>query len=75
MKLIDRLALILVVIGGLNWGCVGIFGMDLVAAMFGGSNVGNLGEVWTQDIPWQNRQWSLNIKLPPLAAVFFRLER
>ena len=45
------------------------------AAMFGGSNVGNLGEVWTQDIPWQNREWSLNIKLPPLAAVYFKLEK
>ena len=50
-----------------------IFNTD--ASMFGGSNVGNFGEVWTQDIPWQNRQWSLNIKLPPLAAVYFRLER
>jgi len=50
-----------------------IFNTD--AAMFGGSNVGNLGEVWTQDIPWQNRQCSLNIKLPPLAAVYFKLER
>jgi 1,4-alpha-glucan branching enzyme len=43
--------------------------------MFGGSNVRNFGEVWTQDIPWQNRQWSLNIQLPPLAVVYFRLER
>jgi 1,4-alpha-glucan branching enzyme len=43
--------------------------------MFGGSNVGNFGEVWTQDIPWQNRDCSLNIQLPPLAAVFFQLER
>ena len=50
-----------------------IFNTD--AAMFGGSNVGNFGEVWTQDIPWQNRECSLNIKLPPLAAVYFRLER
>ena len=50
-----------------------IFNTD--AAMFGGSNVGNFGEVWTQDIPWQNRDCSLNIQLPPLAAVFFRLER
>ena len=50
-----------------------IFNTD--ASMFGGSNVGNFGEVWTQDIPWQNREWSLNIKLPPLAAVYFRLER
>ena len=50
-----------------------IFNTD--AAMFGGSNVGNLGEVWTQDIPWQSRDCSLNIKLPPLAAVYFKLER
>ena len=28
-------ALILVVIGGLNWGLVGLFGFDLVAAIFG----------------------------------------
>jgi len=50
-----------------------IFNTD--ASMFGGSNVGNFGEVWTQDIPWQNREWSLNIKLSPLAAVYFKLER
>ncbi len=50
-----------------------IFNTD--ASMFGGSNVGNFGEVWTQDIPWQNRQWSLSIQLPPLGAVYFRLER
>ena len=37
MKLIDRIALVLVILGGLNWGCVGIFGLDLVAALFGGS--------------------------------------
>ena len=50
-----------------------IFNTD--SEMFGGSNVGNFGEVWTQDVPWQNRDCSLNIKLPPLAAVYFRLER
>jgi 1,4-alpha-glucan branching enzyme len=50
-----------------------IFNTD--ASMFGGSNVGNFGEVWTDDIPWQNRQWSLNIQLPPLGALYFRLER
>lgn len=37
MKLIDRLALALVIIGGLNWGSVGIFRLDLVATLFGGS--------------------------------------
>jgi 1,4-alpha-glucan branching enzyme len=50
-----------------------IFNTD--SEMFGGSNVGNFGEVWTQDVPWQNRDCSLSIKLPPLAAVYFRLER
>lgn len=52
---------------------VEIFNTD--SAMFGGSNVGNLGEVYTQDIPWQNRSASLNIKLPPLAAVYFKLSK
>ena len=32
----DKLALILIIIGGLNWGLVGIFGFDLVAWAFGG---------------------------------------
>ena len=50
-----------------------IFNTD--SELYGGSNVGNLGEVWTQDIPWQNRQWSLSIKLPPLAGVYFKLKR
>jgi len=31
----DWLALILVIVGGLNWGLVGIFKFDLVATIFG----------------------------------------
>jgi len=34
--IMDRIALILVILGGLNWGIVGIFGFDAIAAMFGG---------------------------------------
>ena len=34
--MLDRLALILVIIGSLNWGSIGIFGFDLVAWIFGG---------------------------------------
>jgi uncharacterized membrane protein YuzA (DUF378 family) len=37
MKALDTLAAILLVVGGLNWGLVGLFGFDLVAAIFGGS--------------------------------------
>ena len=35
--LMDRLALILLIIGGLNWGSVGLFRFDLVAFACGGS--------------------------------------
>lgn len=35
--IIDKIALILAIIGGLNWGSIGIFGFDLVAFVFGGS--------------------------------------
>jgi len=34
---IDWIALVLLIIGGLNWLLVGIFQWDLVAAIFGGS--------------------------------------
>ena len=34
--LIDRIALALLVVGGLNWGSVGLFQFDLVAFLFGG---------------------------------------
>ena len=33
----DTVALILSIVGCLNWGLVGIFGFDLVAWLFGGS--------------------------------------
>jgi uncharacterized protein len=34
----DRIALILVIVGALNWLMVGLFQVDLVAAIFGGSD-------------------------------------
>ena len=34
--LMDRIALILTIIGGINWGSVGLFRFDLVAWLFGG---------------------------------------
>ena len=33
MKVIDRIALVLVIIGGLNWGSIGIFGLDIVPSL------------------------------------------
>lgn len=36
--MIDTLALILSIIGSLNWGLIGIFQFDLVAWLFGGQD-------------------------------------
>lgn len=36
MKIVDRIALILVIIGALNWGGVRLFSFDCVAFLFGG---------------------------------------
>lgn len=35
--MLDRIALILLIIGGINWGLIGIFQFDLVAFLFGGA--------------------------------------
>ncbi len=35
MKVLNVLALALIIIGGLNWGLVGLFDFDLVGAIFG----------------------------------------
>ena len=36
MKIVDRIALILTIVGALNWGSVGLFGFDCVAFLCGG---------------------------------------
>ena len=35
MKALNLITLILVIVGGLNWGLVGAFNFDLVATLFG----------------------------------------
>lgn len=40
MRTLDTLALVLTAVGGLNWGLVGLFRFDLVAAVFGGMSFG-----------------------------------
>ena len=53
--MLDKLVLALVIIGALNWGSIGIFQFDLVAALFGGQaallsrivyTLGALAGVW-----------------------------
>lgn len=36
MKITQIIALILTIIGALNWGLIGLFNFDLVASIFGG---------------------------------------
>lgn len=35
MRVINTITLILLIVGGLNWGLVGLFDVDLVAVLFG----------------------------------------
>lgn len=39
MKYIDKIALALIIIGAINWGLIGLFQFDLVAAIFGDMSV------------------------------------
>jgi 1,4-alpha-glucan branching enzyme len=48
-----------------------IFNSD--AAVFGGSGQGNLGGVQASVVPKHGRPYSLNLTLPPLAAVYLKL--
>ena len=36
--MLDKIALFILLVGGINWGLVGIFQFDLVAGLFGGTD-------------------------------------
>ena len=38
MKILQKIALTLTIIGAINWGMVGLFQIDLVATLFNGSD-------------------------------------
>jgi uncharacterized protein len=42
MRRVNALAAILTIVGGLNWGLVGLIKFDLVAAVFGGMRFGEV---------------------------------
>lgn len=39
MKIIDKIALVLIIIGAINWGLIGFFNFDLVATIFGDMSI------------------------------------
>ena len=45
------------------------------AAVYGGSNVGNLGGVEADALPWMGRACSLSLTLPPLGALVLKVPR
>lgn len=62
---LDRIALILVIIGALNWGLIGLFGLDLVAFFCGGQmavisriiySLVGLAGLWCVSLPFRERQ-------------------
>ena len=40
-----------------------------------GSDIGNAGGVQAEPIPWHDRPYSIKLRLPPLAAVYFKPNR
>jgi 1,4-alpha-glucan branching enzyme len=38
--------------------------------LYGGSDIGNLGGVETEDVPWMNQYHSAELSPPPLAALW-----
>lgn len=64
IKMFDRICLILVIIGSLNWGSIGLFQFDLVAWIFGGSDsllarivytIVALAGIWCISLLFRNR--------------------
>ena len=39
MKIIDKIALVLIIIGAINWGLIALFNFNLVEALFGDMTV------------------------------------
>lgn len=39
MKVLNLTTLVLLIVGGLNWGLVGLFDFDLVATLFGADSI------------------------------------
>ena len=45
------------------------------SAYYEGSDAGNAGGVRAEPIPWNDRPWSIKLKVPPLAALYFKPQR
>ena len=60
----DALSLVLIIVGALNWGSIGLFGFDIVGAIFGGQlsvfsriifTIVGLGGLWAITFFFKNK--------------------
>ena len=42
LNAVDWIAMVLLIVGGLNWGLIGLFGIDLVIMLFGETQIAGL---------------------------------
>lgn len=42
LNAVDWIAMVLMIIGGINWGLIGLFGFNLVVALFGETQIAGL---------------------------------
>jgi len=49
--------------------------MNTDSEKYGGTNFGNLGGVHAEAIPWNNKPYSILLRLPALGVLFFKHER
>ncbi|MBQ7399375.1 MAG: DUF378 domain-containing protein [Clostridia bacterium] len=63
--MLDRIALVLTIIGALNWGTIGLFQFDMVAFLFGGQDniiariiysLVALGGIWCISLLFRDRE-------------------
>ncbi|WP_408956354.1 1,4-alpha-glucan branching protein GlgB [Natroniella sp. ANB-PHB2] len=45
------------------------------AEIYGGTNLGNLGGVYSEPIAWHGREHSIEITLPPLTGLYFKYKK
>jgi 1,4-alpha-glucan branching enzyme len=45
------------------------------AEKYGGTNAGNLGGVHAEAVPWNNKPYSIYVRLPALGVIYFKHER
>ena len=57
METLKKICLVLIIIGALNWALVGLFNLDLVASLFGGSDE-LLARIVSTTLHLKYRVWS-----------------